>query len=185
MLSNMQACVNFCIQKAAFWFSLVRLGCISRQVKSGIQCLYIQDLVHVYVSEVWYSRSVYPWLRYLVSMGLVYKTWYMYAGEVWAQWSSSGLEPDFSRQRDRPLVQQAIKTLSRLRDRATTVCTKSYTAKSELQKAYVCCWTIVHRGITLWHNEITCLFQCQVRAPFKLHSFSWTILGNFKIFVWL
>ena len=39
---------------------------------------------------------------------------YMYAGEVWARCSSSGL--DFRRHGARPLVQQAIKTFSRLRD---------------------------------------------------------------------
>ena len=75
MLSNMQACVYFCIQKAAFWFSLVRLGCI-----------------HIWASKVWYPMPVYPtpctWLVYVKSdiqclysvypslMYLVSKAWY-------------------------------------------------------------------------------------------------------------
>ena len=57
--------------------------------------------------------------------------------------SLSGFQPDFRRRPDRSLVQQAIKTFSRLRDRATAVYTKSYTGKFQLLKDSIL-RTIVH-----------------------------------------
>ena len=77
-------------------------------------------------------REVFVMLLGKIRLCYLVSWWSVYVCCLWSLSCLSGLEPDFRRQLEPPLVERAIKTFSRLRDTRTTVYTKSYTGKSGL-----------------------------------------------------